>query len=123
MTAGQLRIHRGGGFTDRLRAYKILVDGTPAGEVRAKETATLSVAAGIHTVQLRVDWCVSRELAIDVAPGRPIDLSCRGHNPLLALYWITLGRARYIDLAVVGEPDSLPEDFNRRPIDSRSPSS
>jgi hypothetical protein len=55
-------------------------------------------------VQLKIDWCTSRALAVRVSPDEPIDLHCRGRNPLLALYWITFGRRAYVVLEQGGEP-------------------
>jgi hypothetical protein len=104
MEAGQLRIHRAGGFSDRARAYRILVDGERAGEIRAKATSVISLPAGEHTVQLKIDWGTSRELTVRVSPDEPIDLHCRGRNPLLALYRITFGRREYVVLEQEGEP-------------------
>jgi hypothetical protein len=102
--AGELRIHRGGGFTDRARAYKILVDGELAGEIRANETRTLSLAEGEHEVQLKIDWCTSKTLQVGISSNQPADLSCCSRNPFLAFYWVTFGRHEYIDLAPDQDP-------------------
>ena len=87
-----------------MRAYKILVDRMPAGEIRSKETKNFSIPSGDHTIQLKVDWCTSRKLDVDVSPDQSIDLCSRSRNPFLALYWITFDRREYIDLTPDPEP-------------------
>lgn len=95
---GQLRIHRGGGFADRARAYKVLVDDKLAAEVQPNETTIIPVCPGDHVVQLKIDWCSSKKLEVRVSKERPTEISCRGRNPIFALYWVTVGRNEYIQL-------------------------
>lgn len=87
--------------TDRLRRYRVLVDGYPVTALASGETQTVPVRAGTHTVQMRIDWATSEPLTIEVPEGRTAELECRGRNPLAALYWVTFGRKRYIRLDVV----------------------
>ena len=71
--ASRIEISRApGGYTDRGRAYQVLVDERAAGELRTGESLAVDVPAGKHGVQLRIDWCRSPtlELELELAPGR-----------------------------------------------------
>ena|ERR1700755_2176777 len=99
-TAASIEIHRASNrWTDRRRAYRVLVDGRDLGAVRRGETARFELPAGAHEVFLKIDWCRSQKLAVDLEPGRSLRLECSARNPFAALYWISFGRNRYIQLA------------------------
>lgn len=72
----QLRIAGGCAWADKLRAYRVLVDGQVAGEVREASTLVVAMTPGPHTVQLRIDWCTSPEIRVMAQPGRTLEASC-----------------------------------------------
>jgi len=47
---------------DRLRNYKVLIDGTMRGTIRDDDTKRFDVASGPHRVQLKLDWTSSPKL-------------------------------------------------------------
>jgi hypothetical protein len=99
MDTARLRLHRRRSpKSDRFRAYKVAVDGKVVGSIRYDEEQTFDVAPGLHDVRLRLDWCRSEPVSVDLTAGGEARLSCRGRNPLHFLYWATLGRNRYIVL-------------------------
>lgn len=70
-------------WRDRLRSYRVYVDGIRVARIRAGQTITLPVDTGEHRLQVRIDWCRSPVLAI--AAGRDaIRLRCgnAGVSPL-----------------------------------------
>ena len=80
-----LIIERGRAFGDRFRPYRVMVDGAQRGLVRHGETLRLPVEPGEHTLQIRIDWTGSREVAFR-AGDAPVRFTCRpAWNPLLAL--------------------------------------
>jgi hypothetical protein len=89
-----------GGYRDRLRAYRVLIDGTEVGRIRAGQRASYEVPAGHHTVELRVDWASSPTLEADLAEAEILKLSCgpsgRAAMALFDLFrphsWIRLER-------------------------------
>lgn len=111
-TDSEIQIARDSGFyTDRGRAYKVLVDGEEAGDVRQGETKSFTVEAGSHEVQMKIDWCRSRPVAVDAAPGTPARLGCRpAARPWSVLWYTTFGRSRYIELddAAASAPAASP---------------
>ena len=62
----KLTVSRDSGYADRIRKYRVLVDGTEVGQVGDGESLTHEVQPGSHTVQAKIDWCGSRVLDIEV---------------------------------------------------------
>jgi hypothetical protein len=86
-------------WKDRLRAYRVTVDGLEVGEIRRGETKDFPVEPGSHEVVLRIDWCRSPTLEVDVAPGTRVPLQCRPNVPIvLALIAIITRRPDWISL-------------------------
>ena len=95
-----LRIVRDSGYEDRVRAYKVIVDGKTAGEIRNGETKEFPVSSGQHEVSLKIDWCRSRVLPFTVAEGDSVTFdvqsSIRGRKVLAALWYTLFKRNSYI---------------------------
>lgn len=86
-------------WTDRARAYKVLVDGEDQATVRSGASATITVPPGEHTIEVRIDWCSSPAVHLEVTPGSTHRLRCRANaNPLTVLYYTLLARNRYLAL-------------------------
>jgi hypothetical protein len=84
-------------WQDRVRAYKILVDGAEVGEVRQLGEFLVPVAPGRHSVQFKIDWCCSPSIEIEVAEGATEVVACEPNaHPLLAFIYISFLRRRYI---------------------------
>jgi hypothetical protein len=85
------------GYADLRRSFTVNVDGEPTATVRRGDAVTIPVSSGAHRVRLTIDWCRSPDLDVYVAAGEELRIRCWSRaNPLFALYWITLGRHRYI---------------------------
>ena len=92
-------------WVDRLRAYRILVDGQERGKVSRGESLELAVEPGAHVVQARIDWCRSPILEVNLTAGERADIECRPNaNGLTALWYATVGFGRYIVLRQITEP-------------------
>lgn len=104
---GLLRVRRGTSYQDRLRAYKVKVDGLEAGVVKRNSTVEIALAAGPHVVAMAVDWCGSQPLEITVAEGEAIELECgsslTGWRIFLAIAYILFLRNDYLWLKMVAE--------------------
>ena len=46
------------------------------GRIWIGKTHTFEIPPGAHSVQVKVDWCSSPTLAIDVDPGETVWLEC-----------------------------------------------
>ena len=87
-----LIIAREGAWTDSLRAYKVLVDGTERAAIRQKETVTVPVEPGDHTLRLAIDFLGSDTLPFSAVDGRPVRFTCRSRwNPFLVIPGLVAG--------------------------------
>ena len=95
-----IHVHRrANAYQDRARAYKVVLDGEEVGRVKRGESVSFDAAPGAHQLQLKIDWATSEPLSVDVVAGQDLHFECWPNaKPLTALYWITLGRRRYIGL-------------------------
>jgi hypothetical protein len=94
----RLRVFReSAAWTDRMRAYRLVVDGHERGMVKEGETLEIDLWPGEHQVWMKIDWVRSRKLKVN--GGEEVELRCRGNsNPLLALLYVTIWRHDYIAL-------------------------
>lgn len=103
----QLVIHRKKAlWQDRARDYRVFVDGVQLGHVENGSVCTVSVEPGMRNVQLRIDWCESKDLHVDISHGESVQLEC-GPNatPLLALFQVFSLRKSYVWLRQVAVHD------------------
>lgn len=106
MTSANLSVTRAKSLRrDVFRAYEVWVDGVCTGKVKRGATLRLPVAPGPHTVQMKIDWCTSPELRIDVPEGGDARLSC-GPNPTDegALRQVLSNASSYLWLRETDEP-------------------
>jgi len=61
-----IKIERASEYNNRMRGYKILIDGQQAGAIASGETKEFSTTAGQHTVTAKIDWCSSPNISIDI---------------------------------------------------------
>lgn len=94
----QIVVHRARAmWQDVARNYRVLVDGSERARVGNGASVEISVLPGSHSIRLQVDWCQSPELHITVGEGAPVELECGPNStPLLALFYVTLLRKKYI---------------------------
>ena len=72
-------IKRCKGAGDKLRAYKILLDGTEIGKIRQGESKQFPAQEGKHSLQLKIDWCTSEPVTFDLA-DKSINFECGSQN-------------------------------------------
>jgi hypothetical protein len=86
-----------GGYTDRARAYKVLVDGEERGTVKHGEGVEIQVEPGSHTVQMKIDWAGSRTHEINLGEGDRAEFVCAPNaSPLTAVFYAFFKRSDYI---------------------------
>ncbi len=96
---GRLTIKRWHAYGDAIRPYLVVLDGDRVGEILDDSSIELSVSPGQHELYLKIDWCRSPILSIDVRPNEDLELECHPNATFLTLLpMVTLGRKRYIDL-------------------------
>lgn len=89
------------GWVDRYRSYKIVVNGDEVGSLKAGEEKVIGVDAGSAEVYLKIDWCRSRKILLDLDAESKVQLSCRPRTVLTAFYGVTFGRNDYIQIEAI----------------------
>lgn len=89
-------------WADRFRDYRVLVDGQQRALIGDDATVQIPVTPGEHLVRLKIDWCGSQEMRVNVGHGEIVRLECRANsNPLKMLFYISIFRDRYVSLKTV----------------------
>ena len=93
-------------WANRLRSYKIVIDGQTCATLRRGEEATVAVGAGHHSVRATIDWGRSKDVDLDLGENDCAYLLCQsGFSPSLrrpsALRYATIWRERYLDLQLL----------------------
>jgi hypothetical protein len=83
-------------WRDVLRAYEVVVDNNVIAKIKSGEQLDLSLAVGRHVIYLKIDWCRSRAVDIDMRLGETIELHCKSGT--VQWLWRSAG---YIDLSRV----------------------
>ncbi len=95
-----LTIVRDSGYADRLRKYKVIVDGIVVGEVGNGETKQFSISPGLHEVSLKIDWCGSKAVEFNLDDGEGLTLqaksSLRGSKLFGALWYVLFAPDSYL---------------------------
>jgi hypothetical protein len=107
MPSARIRLdRRPGGRGDRLRAYRVVLDGFVVGRITRGQSLSIEADPGLHEFRLAVDWCGSRSVELKLAPGQETHLECWPNaTPGKALYWILFRRSDYIAVDVLGVTD------------------
>lgn len=88
------------GWVDRYRAYEVIVNGEPRADLKRGEQISLEVDPGHVQIQLRIDWCKSRPIEMDLSLGQEAQITCRPRTILTVFYGVTFGRDNYMQLEV-----------------------
>ncbi len=98
-----ITIRRASEFRDRLRAYKIVLDGGVVGSVRTGQKVEISVPPGKHRLYLKIDWCRSNVIEFE-SNGDNIEFECgnslQSWRILLIYLYITFLCDKYLWLKV-----------------------
>jgi hypothetical protein len=95
-----LRIIRSAEFSNRIRSFRLYLDGTKIGDIANGEIKDFEITPGRHRLIAKIDWTTSNEIEFEVAEQDVVFNVC-GTNPALALYYITFGWRNYLKLTMV----------------------
>jgi hypothetical protein len=62
-------LNRSSEWINRVRSFKVLIDGQEAGRISNGATEQFPVAAGTHMVGCKVDWCGSNDYELNLQHG------------------------------------------------------
>ena len=99
MADATLVLSRTKAYVDKVRAYRILLDGQEIGRIKEGTEEKLMIPSGSHELQLKIDWSMSPPAHFDAAEGETVTFTCKPRpNALTALWYATAARKKYIDL-------------------------
>ncbi|MFN8339912.1 MAG: hypothetical protein U0T36_12935 [Saprospiraceae bacterium] len=73
-----IRLKRTSEYNNRMRDYKIFIDGKQVGTIANGETKDFPTTVGQHIVTAKVDWCSSPELSIELKESQTSSLKVGG---------------------------------------------
>jgi hypothetical protein len=95
-----LTIVRDSGYADRIRKYKVVIDGVVVGHVSNGETKEFPVSAGCHHLCMKIDWCGSKLIEFTATEREAVTFrarsNLRGFKLFGALWFILFDRNSYI---------------------------
>jgi hypothetical protein len=77
---GTIKLIRRWQYKNSRRAYSVFIDDAKVGVINNDEKIEFSVNAGIHSVQVRIDWCRSKKAQVQIREGEtvPLQIYTRG---------------------------------------------
>ena len=92
-----IKIKRGSGYKDKIRAYKIVLDGKVTGEIKEGQEISLDTPKGPHQLYLKIDWCMSNKIDFDIKNDETINFECGNNTKFgMALLYVTVLRKQYL---------------------------
>ncbi len=94
-----LVVRRDKGYADRIRKYRILVDGVEIGKLGEEESIRKEISEGPHVVEAKIDWCGSQPLELNAQPGEEaviVRSALRGWRVMLGLLYVFFLRRHYL---------------------------
>jgi len=89
-----IRIKRDTGYADKIRAYKIILNGDVVGKIKDGEQVEIDVAPGNHQLKMKIDWCGSNIVEFEMNE-KIIEFEC-GSNLRGSKFWIPFIELKYI---------------------------
>ncbi|MBN4071946.1 hypothetical protein JYT83_00860 [bacterium AH-315-F18] len=99
-----LTVLRDNGWTDKIRNYRILVDGIEIGSLGEGAKLKHPISEGPHVIEAKIDWCGSHPLEFSTTTEDQtvvVKSGLRGWRVFLSIYYITFGRRNYITLELL----------------------
>jgi len=97
----KLTVTRDKGWADRLRKYRILLDGLEIGWIGEGDMIEQQIAAGSHVIEARIDWCGSRPFRFEAQSddiGVVVRSALRGWRLFFFLFYIIFNTRGYLAL-------------------------
>jgi hypothetical protein len=96
-----LTVVRDKGWADKLRQYRIVLDGVEIARLGEGGELRREISEGPHVIEARIDWCGSQPLRFEAKLGEQVVLvrsALRGWRMLFAPFYIIFNRQGYLTL-------------------------
>lgn len=88
-----------GGYTEHLNPFEVVIDDEVVGLLGPGESCAFEVTSGSYEIVVRIYWCESNRMQVQVGEDDRLSFRCETRANLLTDgYWATLGRRRYLRL-------------------------
>jgi hypothetical protein len=98
--ATAIKISRDSGIADRIREYRVLLDGAEIGRIGNGETKSFEILPGQHQLVMKVDWCATGAINFLAVQNQIEAFKCgsnlRGAKLFLAFYYAFFARSKYL---------------------------
>jgi hypothetical protein len=95
-----ISVSRDSGYADRLRDYRVLLDGAEIGRLGNGAAKNFEIPSGQHQLMIKVDWARSNIVVLDFGDGESARFLCgsnlRGWRLALAIYYMSFGFRNYL---------------------------
>ncbi len=71
-------------WADRLRSYRVLVDGAERARLRNGDAVDIALPAGEYDVRVVIDWTGSKHLSVRLTAGKTTSITVRWRGNLLS---------------------------------------
>jgi hypothetical protein len=88
-------------WRDRVRGYRIQVDGVSRFTIRRGEERALELAPGPHRVRARIDWSGSPEIDVAIEAGSSTTCLVEPAGSFFSVYWRMFTRTRWLKLSTI----------------------
>lgn len=61
---------------DKFRKYSIYIDDKYYGKIKNNSKEIIECPLGLHTIQLKIDWCKSRKMSVNINENQDVFLIC-----------------------------------------------
>lgn len=88
----KITLFRTSQYVNDMREYDIYLDGQEINTISNGEIKTIEVSEGSHEIYLKIDWCKSKKININLTEGQEMKLKCgskiTGIRKFFALFYI-----------------------------------
>lgn len=99
-----IKITRDSGYADRVRKYKVICNGEEVAKIGNGESIEFETKPGEKEIYLKIDWCRSNKIIVNVPPGGEVSLqagsSLRGTAVFMAIVYVLFMPHKYLWLRV-----------------------
>lgn len=99
---GRVCIYREPEYSDKYRAYSVVVDGAIVGRLAPGETCTLLLPVGEHQIAAKIDWAGSNTIRVNVSSERTeclkVRSNLRGIRVALGLWYVLFSPRSYLSV-------------------------
>ena len=97
-----LHITRDSAYADKIRNYKVEIDGAVIDTIADGASKDLGVSPGTHTLRLTIDWCSSNTVNFSLTKNETVNFRCssnlKGSKVWLGIFYIVFLPHKYIKL-------------------------